>query len=171
MKLFQRKPVDERVAGEMNRIYKIGYLILTVGMVLDLYGKMIVGMGRFEAYDFKSIFLLYGWEFIVFLGAQAVCLVLQVRRGLSDDDQYAGAEVFPLAHYLKVSLLAGLSAGVVAGGLLLYRFGTKLWIIALFSLVMIALCCALAILALQYAVFRMAKTRRARQAKAWEEEE
>lgn len=171
MKLFQRKPADERVTGEMNRIYKTGYLILTIGVVLDLYFKMMLGAELLQTFDFRSIFLLYGWEFVVFMGAQVVCLALMVRRGLSDDDQYADAEVFPLAHYVKVSLLAGLAAGAVAGGLMLYRFGTELWIAALSCLVMVALGCALGILALQYAVFRMAKTRRAREAQKWEDDE
>lgn len=170
MKLFQRKPADERVTGEMNRIYKVGYLILTVGVVLDLYTKMMLGVELLQTIDLRSIFLLYGWEFIVFMGAQAVCLVLMVRRGLSDDDQYADAEVFPLAHYVKVALLAGLAVGAVAGGLLLYRFGTELWIAAAFTFVSVMLFCALGILALQYAVFRMARTRRAREAAKWEDE-
>ena len=37
MKLFAKKTKDERVVAETNRIYKVGYLILSFGIVFDLY--------------------------------------------------------------------------------------------------------------------------------------
>lgn len=173
MKLFQKKQKDERVVAEMNRIYMIGYMILSFGMAVDIYLKVFIGLpaqleNQMAPFD-MVVFL--GLEFVIFMAAQIICLVLMVRKGISDDDQYAEADTFAAKHYVKVSLLVGLIAGLVAGGFNLYSFGLELWIVALCTFIGVFALSAVGIVALQYAVFRIARTRRRRRAEQLEAEE
>ena len=48
MKLFHKKPKDERVVAEANRIYKIGYLILMVGAngLITTFRPILVGLNE-----------------------------------------------------------------------------------------------------------------------------
>lgn len=173
MKLFQKKPKDERVVAEANRIYKIGYLILIFGLAVDLYAKLYFDPMReiVQPNGLMGMFLYVGLEVIVILASTITCLVLMVRRGISDDDQYAESETFAFGHYLKIALLAGLIAGLVGGGFTLYSLGTEIWIVPLFTAVSLFVCCTIGIVALQYVVFRMARTRRRREAEKLESEE
>lgn len=172
MKLFQKKQKDERVVAEMNRIYRIGYMILSAGMAVDIYLKVFIGLpAQLESQMTRldmAVFL--GLEFVVFMAAQILCLVLMVRKGISDDDQYAETDTFAAKHYVKVSLLVGLLTGLVAGGFSLYSLGLELWILALAVFLGTFLFCAAGIVALQYAVFHMARSRRRKKERAMEEE-
>ena len=173
MKLFQKKPKDERVVAEANRIYKIGYLILMFGIVVDLYVKLYLDPGReiVQLNGLMSMFIYVGLEVIVLLASNITCLVLMVRRGISDDDQYAETETFAFGHYLKIALLAGLIAGLVGGGFTLYSLGTEIWIAPLFTALSLFVFCTIGIIILQYVVFRMARIRRHREAEKLESEE
>lgn len=173
MKLFQKKPKDERVVAEANRIYKIGYLILMIGIVVDLYAKLYLDSGRelVQPNGLMGMFIYVGLEVIVLLASNITCLVLMVRRGISDDDQYAETETFAFGHYLKIGLLAGLVAGLVGGGFTLYSLGTEIWIAPLFTALSLFVCCTIGIVVLQYVVFRMARTRRHRAEEKLEEEQ
>ena len=87
MKLFDKKPKDERVVAETNRIYKAGYMILTFGILVDLYLQFSSVNG--------SGFSVRPVELGIFMLAQIACLVMMVRKGLADDNRYAEADVFP----------------------------------------------------------------------------
>lgn len=173
MKLFQKKPKDERVVAEANRIYKIGYLILIFGLAVDLYAKLYFDPAReiVQPNGLMGMFLYVGLEVIVILASTITCLVLMVRKGISDDDQYAEAETFAFGHYLKIALLASLVAGLVGGGFILYSLGREMWIVPLFTAVSLFVFCTIGIVVLQYVVFRMARTRRHREAEKLESEE
>ncbi|MBS5704038.1 MAG: hypothetical protein KHW93_09450, partial [Butyricicoccus pullicaecorum] len=77
MKLFDKKPKDERVVAETNRIYKAGYMILTFGILVDLYLQFSSVNG--------SGFSVRPVELGIFMLAQIACLVMMVRKGLADD--------------------------------------------------------------------------------------
>ena len=81
MKLFDKKPKDERVVAETNRIYKAGYMILTFGILVDLYLQFSSVNG--------SGFSVRPVELGIFMLAQIACLVMMVRKGLADDNRYA----------------------------------------------------------------------------------
>ena len=160
MKLFAKKTKDERVVAETNRIYKVGYLILSFGIGFDLYLQLAGAKdGQFS---------LRMVEFGVLMLAQFVCLVLMVRKGLAEDSRYAEADVFPKKHYALLGLGAGAAASVVFLVLRMlafphWEFGAKAFVIVMgVTFLSMTLCIAVCIYALQYFVFRMARRRRAK---------
>ena len=122
---------DERVVAETNQIYKVGYLILSIGILVDLCtqfsGLQLTGQGA--SLTFRPV------ELGVFLLAQAVCVVLMARRGFMDDGRFAEAERFPKGHYARCGLAAGAAAAAVFTGLRLlaypsWAFGARAFAIA-----------------------------------------
>lgn len=160
MKLFDKKPKDERVVAETNRIYKAGYMILTFGILVDLYLQFSSVNG--------SGFSVRPVEFGMFMLAQIACVVMMVRRGMSDDNRYAEADVFPQKYYALVSLGAGAGAALLFLALRMlafpnWEFGAKAFVIVMgVCFLGIMLSAALGIYVLQYFVFCMAKRRRAK---------
>lgn len=162
---MKKKMVDERVALEVNRIYKVGYIILTVGIALDTL--LQAWSGRMGEISLRPI------ELGTFLLAQIVCLVMMIRRGLGDDNQYAEADVFPLRYNVKV----GFVSGVIIAVLFIVQ---RLWsgkldgVDAVQQAMILAICfvsfvvvTVVGIVLAQYLVFRLAK----RQRKKWQDED
>lgn len=109
MKLFY-KAKDERVVAEINRIYKIGFHLLSFGILADILLQAIgVRLEGSTVVD-SSINLI---EFAVLMLAWAVSLFLMSRKGLMDDNAYAEADRYPWKHYLVQGLLAGAGAAAV----------------------------------------------------------
>ena len=162
---MKKKMVDERVALEVNRIYKVGYLILTFGIALDIL---------LQAWSRRTgEILLRPVELGVFLLAQIVCLVMMVRRGLGDDNQYAEADVFPLRYNLKVGFLSGLAVAVLFTVQRLWS-GKLGGADVVQQAIVLAICFVLfvvvtggGIVLAQYLVFRLAK----RQRKKWQDDD
>ena len=88
MKLFP-KAKDERVVAEINHIYKIGFHVLSFGILVDII-LQAVGI-RFEGTTMgdSSINLL---EFAVVMLSWILCTVLMGRKGMMDDNAYAEAD-------------------------------------------------------------------------------
>ena len=168
MKLIH-KPTDERVAQEVNRIYKIGYYVFTFGILLDMLLQAIKyteGSGQFS------------WgEFGVFMLAQIVCVVMQWRNGLMDDNAFAESDRFPLRHYLFTALGAGAIAAILLTVLRVRQFvpveGGSSVMFGLSVAFFISICIptALATLVIYYISFRMARRRRAQKVQELEEDE
>lgn len=156
MKLFQKKQKDERVVAETNRIYKVGYLIFNIGILFDLYLQIAAGQG----------FAVRSVEWIVLIAANLVCLVMMVRKGMADDDRYAETDVFPKKHYALVSLGVGAAAAALMVGMKMlmnpyWELGAQTLALVLgITFVSMALTTAVGIYALQYLVFRLARSRR-----------
>ena len=155
---MKKKMVDERVALEVNRIYKVGYLILTFGIALDIL--LQAWSGRTGEISLRPV------ELGVFLLAQIVCLVMMVRRGLGDDNQYAEADVFPLRYNAKVGFVSGLAVAVLFTVQRLWS-GKLDGVDAVQQAIVLAICFVLFVVATgvgivlaQYLVFRLAKRRR-----------
>ena len=109
MKLFQKKPKDERIVSEVNKTYKAAWYVMSVGFIIDLYQKMAGGTP-----EGISTFRYVGLEVLIFLAAAVLQIVLLVRGGLMDDNPvYAETDRFPLRHYLGISAAAGACAGVL----------------------------------------------------------
>lgn len=109
MKLFC-KAKDERVVAEINRIYKIGFHLLSFGILADILLQAIgVRLEGSTVVD-SSINLI---EFAVLMLAWAVSLFLMSRKGLMDDNAFAEADRFPLKIYLAQGVLAGSVAAIV----------------------------------------------------------
>lgn len=109
MKLFY-KAKDERVVAEINRIYKIGFHLLSFGILADILLQAIgVRLEGSTVVD-SSINLI---EFAVLMLAWALSLFLMSRKGLMDDNAFAEADRFPLKIYLAQGVLAGSVAAIV----------------------------------------------------------
>ena len=109
MKLFC-KAKDERVVAEINRIYKIGFHLLSFGILADILLQAIgVRLEGSTVVD-SSINLI---EFAVLMLAWAVSLFLMSRKGLMDDNACAEADRYPWKHYLLQGVLAGAGAAAV----------------------------------------------------------
>ena len=157
MKLMKkRKKLDERVAAEINRIYKIGYLILTIGIGADIIIESVTSPAGIRIRPLETA---------VFFLAQFVCMALMVHKGLADDNQYAEADVFPLRHTLKIGLFAGLVSGAAAAAFRIAQFdaamtgGIKAMIFGMMVCVTTVMV-TVTVLLLQYLMFRLAKRRR-----------
>lgn len=153
---MRKKQTDERVAAEINRIYKAGYLILSIGIGADIFLQGLIS---------PTSITIRPLEILVFFLAQAVCLVMMVRRGFADDNQYAEADVFPLRHTLKTGALIGLVCGALGAAIRLYQFGAgmdgvTMALIAGSMIVFTTLLAAAGMLLAQYVLFRLAKRRR-----------
>lgn len=152
--MMKRKKTDERVVAEINRIYKVGYLILSFGIGADVLLQIIYS-NRVNAL-----------ELFVLLLTQVVCLILQVHKGLADDNQYAEADTFPLRHNLKIGVLVGFIPGLLLVAMRLMQpevqaFGAQsMALIAGIMLVSIVVVAEIFYVGLQYVVFRLAKRRR-----------
>ncbi len=160
MKLFRKKTVDERVASEVNRIYRVGYLILTFGILIDVIWQMATEpMGKI---------VVRPLEFATLIVANIICVLMMVQKGLSDDDAYAEAEKFPKKHYALLGLGAGAVAAAAMVGIRMltfdweYPISTMVLILGIYFF-SIALTCAIAFYCVQYAIFRAAKRRRNQQ--------
>lgn len=160
MKQFRKKPVDERVVMEVNRIYRVGYLILTFGILIDIIWQIASApMGESAVRPL---------ELTVLVVANIVCLLMMVQKGLSDDGAYAEAEKFPKKHYVLLGLGAGAAAAAVLVGIRVltfdweYPISTMALVLGIYFLSVMFICAA-GIYCLQYVMFRTAKRRRNQQ--------
>ena len=156
MKALFNAPKDERIQAEMNNIYRIGYFILTFGILFDILLQIAMGM-PVNGVAFRPV------ELAVLLIANFACLVLMIRKGLGDDNGYAEADHFHHAHYLRISVLAALASALVFSALSAWRWAMEtdsLALLVLITAVSVFLCTAPAIYALNYIVFCLAKKRR-----------
>lgn len=158
MKLFEKKPKDERVVAETNKVYKVGFFVMTIGIIIDLYMQFASANGEVQ--------FVRPVEFVTFMLAQVVCLALLVRKGMADDGRFAEADVFPKKYYALTSLAGGAGAAILflVCKMLMFphwEFGVKAFVMVM------GMCCgfimltaAVTVYALQYLLFRMAKRRR-----------
>ncbi len=105
---------DERIAAEMNHIYKIGFLMLTFGFVVDLYYRLMLSQVEFIAADgqettFAFDPLFFGWFMVTML----VCSVLMCRKGFVDTGRFAETDTFPTGYFALISVAAGGGAGLL----------------------------------------------------------
>lgn len=155
---------DERIAGEINKIYRVGYMILSLGLMVDIFLQSIQGTIRIL-------------EFLTFVLANVVCAVLMARRGIGDEGKYAEADVFPKRHTALVALGASAAAAFL---MTVLRTVAQLpawkwdlwvfWVSQIFIFVSMLVLCAPAIYAGQYALFCAARRRRKRMEDAEVEE-
>lgn len=153
MKLFRKKPVDERVAAETNKTYKIGFYVFTTGILADI----IISVARSGAINW--------FEWGVFMAAQIACVVLNARKGIADQCTEPSGDKFPLKRVLGTACLVGVGTGMVTCVIYVLRgewyalaplqIALAAWMTFLF---MFAITTA-AIVALQAVVFVVAKAR------------
>ncbi len=113
-------PVDERVEAESNRIYKVGFIMLTFGLLValgyDTMVRQIVWMHEIDMtgsgvmqFDMFHV-MVVSWLLLTCLA----CAVLQSRKGFAEDgNRFSETDRFPGGYFALVSGLAAVVAGVL----------------------------------------------------------
>lgn len=114
MKLFEKKARDERLVAETNRTYKIGFFVFTAGIGIDLL------LSAFRDSAFPR------FEWLVFMAAQIVCAVLNVRKGIVCEDADAECDILPLKKYLLISCAVGAGTGLLSCAMNALRYWQNL---------------------------------------------
>ena len=171
MKKVWRATDDERLMAESGRIYRVGFWVLAVGILLDVLMKTAVYLPTWVGEE--GIFPLLGLESLVLVAALVLCALLAAGRGILTLGADPEAERFPARHYALVSLGIGLGLSVVS--LLLrvifhpgWEFDTGA-LVLVFGLVVLFVTgiTFLVCFATLYLLFRVAKRRR----RQWQEPE
>lgn len=112
-------PEDERIESEMNRIYKVGFLMLSFGWLVLLYYRMlldqVMNIEGIEAAGTTAMAfnffdpMWWGWLLLTCL----VLVVMQVRGGFVSANRFGETETFPAGYFTFISTLAGI--GVLVG--------------------------------------------------------
>lgn len=116
-------PQDERVEAESNRIYKVGFVMLSFGVLVYMYydwslkqamymrDVLANGTGRVELTT--ADLFLFGWVLLTMVvGAVPLC-----RKGFADDNRFAEAEKFPTGYYVLVSIVSVICVDVLAAAI------------------------------------------------------
>ena len=103
---------DERVLSESGRIYRIGFWVLSAGILLDVLIKLALYLpGSRQTW---GLFPLVGMEGAILIAALLLCALLAAGRGILTLGADPEAERFPARHYALVSLGVGLGLSVVS---------------------------------------------------------
>lgn len=159
-------PKDERLEAENNKIYRTGFMLLSVGvMALSVY-RMIsehvawvhsgaAGMRHFST----TIDPLLIWFLLVLL----VLCVMQARRGFVETNRFGQTDTFPTGYFSLCSGLVGLCTAIIlwvmrcVAEAQLFGFGEVLWFENLIVAAFAGLFCGALTLVLFYLHFRSAK--------------
>jgi len=115
IEMFKLSNRDERLVVEANKVYTIGYFILTIGLALDIYyGFAQVSVVALQNMSVNLFNYFNPFEFLVFMTAHIVCIIVAGKRGILETNRYIDTESFPKKYYLIVSGLAAVAAGLVA---------------------------------------------------------
>lgn len=96
-------PKDERLEAENAKIYKIGFGLLSFGMLMILFYEIIarqVAWVHSDASEMPQLFAtpaeaaMYTWLVIVML----ICVVLQTRKGYVDTNRFGQTEHLPVGY-------------------------------------------------------------------------
>lgn len=177
--VFEQRKKDERIVAEANKAYAVGFYIFLVGIVVDLYYKLML----FEvsvAHDLtqNSIYAFVSpLEFITFMLACIVSVVLMVRKGIFEIGKFSDVEKFPALHYAVISLVGALGAFVLLIGarlvaeVQLLGFESVSWSSGLSSGLLVAVFVLAGAFAANYLSFRVSRYRRQQELKKLESDE
>lgn len=108
-------PKDERLETENAKIYKLGFMLLSFGMLTLLVYQIMtqqvawVHDGADETFRLFSNpvdAVMYAWLFIVML----ICAVLQTRKGYVDTNRFGQTERIPVGYFLLISSITGIAS-------------------------------------------------------------
>lgn len=111
-------PKDERLEAESAKIYKIGFVLLSFGMLMIFFYQFIarqVAWVHSDASEMPHGFAtpfeaaMYLWLVLVML----ICAGLQTRKGYVDTNRFGQTEHLPVGYFLLVSCLSGTAFALV----------------------------------------------------------
>lgn len=104
-------PKDERLEAESAKIYKIGFVLLSFGMLMIFFYQFIarqVAWVHSDASEMPHGFAtpfeaaMYLWLVLVML----ICAGLQTRKGYVDTNRFGQTEHLPVGYFLLSAVLA-----------------------------------------------------------------
>lgn len=110
-------PKDERLEAESAKIYKLGFMLLSFGMLALLVYQIMAQQvawvhdgdnGAFHLFASPVDAAMYAWLFIVML----VCAVLQTRKGYVDTNRFGQTDRLPASYFLLVAGLTGVASAL-----------------------------------------------------------
>lgn len=110
-------PKDERLEAENAKIYTLGFMLLSFGMLALLVYQIIAqqvawvhndGNGAFHLFASPVDAAMYAWLFIVML----VCAVLQTRKGYVDTNRFGQTDRLPASYFLLIAGLSGVASAL-----------------------------------------------------------
>ena len=111
-------PKDERLEAESAKIYKIGFVLLSFGMLMLFFYQFIarqVAWVHSDASEMPHGFAtpfeaaMYLWLVLVML----ICAGLQTRKGYVDTNRFGQTEYLPVGYFLLLSGLSGAAFALV----------------------------------------------------------
>lgn len=111
-------PKDERLEAESAKIYKIGFVLLSFGMLMIFFYQFIarqVAWVHSDASEMPHGFAtpfeaaMYLWLVLVML----ICAGLQTRKGYVDTNRFGQTEHLPVGYFLLLSGLSGAAFALV----------------------------------------------------------
>ncbi len=162
-KLFSPAPKDERLSAQLGEIYRVGFYILALGILFDLYTQYNY-LAQSGSGD--GAFVQSPIEFIVLVVACVVVGAICAKRGVySDSLRFAEARTFGETGLVASSLgLAAVMAVAAVGGrlyneVILFGWGEVTWAGDAAMLVFMLVMFSCLILAVQYAGWRSYRAR------------
>lgn len=111
-------PKDERLEAENAKIYKVGFMLLSFGMLMILFYEILarqVAWVHSDVSEMPHLFstpaeaAMYAWFVIVML----ICVVLQTRKGYVDTNRFGQTEHLPVGYFLLVCGISGVTSTLV----------------------------------------------------------
>lgn len=131
-----KKPKDERLVAEVNKIYRKGFIALSFGFLVYFYyeamrRQVVMVHGLSDHINFSaSEVLLYAW----FLVVMFACILVSSRRGFMDDSRFGEADRFPSAYYSSITGFTAIALGLLTAlfrtfaEIELFGVGEVLWL-------------------------------------------
>lgn len=116
-------PKDERLEAEEAKVHKIGFLLLSFGMVVLFVYQMMAqqvawihegGESSYHLFANPVEAVMYTWFVMVMIA----CAIMQARKGYVDTNRFGQTEKFPAQYF---ALISGLSSLVSALAIFLMR--------------------------------------------------
>jgi len=177
IEMFKLSNRDERLVVEANRIYAIGYFILTVGLFLDIYyGLSQVSVVVINDMNVNLLNYFNPFELLVYMTAQIACAIVAVKRGILDTNRLANTETVPWKYYLVISCVVAVVAGLAStilralAELRILGAGSVHWLLDIISGLVLAIFVFLSVLYGLYVNFKAVKRQQAKMISAMEVE-
>ena len=103
---------DERLEAENCKIYRVGFMLLSFGMLLYfVYGLMAQQVAWVHG-DAVDATVMFDPLFIWFMIVMVVCTVMQTRKGFVETNRFGQTEKFPLGFFTFVSAASGVASTI-----------------------------------------------------------
>lgn len=110
-------PKDERLEAENAKIYKLGFMLLSFGMLMLLMYQIMAQQvawvhdganESFRLFTNPVDAAMYAWLFIVMV----ICAAMQARKGYVDTNRFGQTEHIPVGYFLLISSITGIASAL-----------------------------------------------------------